>query len=322
MKEFIRMSEKEKMEYMEKLDRFAEEVLPNLLVRTDVWTSLNLKEYYDGVELLTAWRKYSPQVDTFKTLSPQKYIASLQRYIDMVRSNSELGKMRTISSNDKRRFYANVHKENAPDENGLSMGEKVVGEVEDLWKPVNGRLPKELSKYIHLLSPRMQHESKRFPELYSELSYASDTAKEMALKGMPDSEVAVYTKRAVTAQNEISDLWEKIDEEKISIERKIQQGEKVKPVQSIDYDPVIVPGKSKGSYTKDEIDRMTDPVFQTECRLSRIEANQKYISREDVTLTPKNIEKRRTRIAELEAWGVPVDDKYRIGLYGKSEEEE
>lgn len=320
MKEFIRMSPTEKMEYMEKIDHFAEEVLPRLLARTEVWTSLDLKDYYDGVELLTAWRRYAPQVDTFRTLSPKKYITSLQRYVEQVRNNSELGQMKTISASDKRRFYANVHKESEPDENGIIDKTPIVGKVEDTWKLVDGRLPKELALYKHLLSPRMQQESTRLPELYSEFSYASDTAKELALKGEPKEKIAVYTQRAIAAQNAISDIWEKIDIEKFAIEKEAAEGKKPEPKTTDNVDPIVVPGKSKGSYTRQEIEQMKDPVFQTECRLARIEANQKYISREDVNLTPKNIEKRRMRIQELEEWGISVDKKYKQGLYEKAEE--
>lgn len=315
MKEFTRMTPQEQTLHIEKVDKFADGAMLRLLAKTEAWTDQDLKEYYDGVELLRAWRKYDPAIQQFRSLNPKTYITSLSRYINKVRENSPLGKMRTISANDKRLFYANVPKEQSPDKYGISPEYQKGGPVDQTWLDVEGRLPKELAAYKHLLSTRMQKESEKFPDLYSEFTYASEMAKNLAEKGSTKEDIATYTQRAVAAQNEISDLWEKIDIEKSGIEKKLREGETVNPNETADdYDPIIIPGKTKGSYTKKEIDQMKDPVFRTECRMARIDANLKYISRTDVDNTAKNRKKKRLRIEELEAWDIPVEEKYKTPL--------
>lgn len=315
MKEFIKMSQEEQNAYMKTLEKYDDEIIPRLMRKTEAWTASDLKEYYDGVNILTAWRKYSPQVDTLRTLNPRKYIVSLSKYIKVVRENSPLGKMKTIEANDARKFYATVTKEGEPDENGIVNSPSVNGKAENSWLDVNGRLPKELSVYKSLLSPQTQKETDKLTDLYSAFTYNSDMAKNLALNGASKEEIAPYSQKAVEAQNSISDLWEKVDAEKILIEQNMQKGKpaaEVNPANVID--PIIVPTKSPGAYTKEDIDKMMNPVFATECRIARIEANQKYISRADMKDTPKSIAQKKLRIAELEAWGVAVDEKYKVGL--------
>jgi hypothetical protein len=58
--------------------------------------------------------------------------------------------------------------------------------------------------------------------------------------------------------------------------------------------------KPSGRYTKESIDAMTDPVFAALCKEKRIEANLKYLKREDIS---KPMEK-GLRQRELEEWGI------------------
>lgn len=315
MKEFNRMSDEEKESYMEKVIKYDEEVIPRLLRKTEAWIDSDLKEYYAGVELLTAWRKFSPMVDTLRTLNPNKYIVSLAKYIKNVRENSPLGQMRTISADDKRKFYSTVTKEEGLDEDGIRTSGSHIGKAEESWLDIDGRLPKELSQYKHLLSVHTQRETEALSDLYSAFTFNSEMAKNLALQGASKEEIASYSKAAVDAQNQISDLWEKVDAEKLVIEQNLQKGTSIAEANPANViDPIVVTGKSRGAYTKDEIDRMINKVFATECRIARIEANQKYISRDDMKLTARTIAQKKLRIHELEAWGVTVDEKYKSGL--------
>lgn len=315
MKEFIRMTPNEQTAYMEKIDKFAEETLPRLITKTEAWLEQDLKEYYAGVELLNAWRKYTTKVQQLRSWNPRTYITTLQRYIEQVRQSSELGKLRTISANDTRKFYANVPHEQGPDQYGISGSYTPSGNVEQTWHTVDGRLPKDLSAYKHLLSPRTRQETEKFRDLYSKLTFNSEMAKTLAQKEAPKNEIAPYAQRAVEAENAIADIWEKVDIERAEIEKKLNiDKDSDTPETSQGTDPIIVPGKPKGSYTKDEIERMTDKVFATECRIARVDANQKYISRTDTKNTAKNIRQKKLRIQELEDWGIEVDEKYKEGL--------
>ena len=61
--------------------------------------------------------------------------------------------------------------------------------------------------------------------------------------------------------------------------------------------------KSPGAYTKEEIDAMDDEEMKQNCRTARIEANKKYVRRDDVQMTDERKMEMMLRIAELVAWG-------------------
>lgn len=69
-----------------------------------------------------------------------------------------------------------------------------------------------------------------------------------------------------------------------------------------DKDKDFQPQKASGSYTKEEIERIKDPVLKAKSKELRITANKRYIDRYASSLKEKQKEKVKLRKRELEEW--------------------
>ena len=74
--------------------------------------------------------------------------------------------------------------------------------------------------------------------------------------------------------------------------------------------------KSAGEYTKAEIDAMEDEEMAENCKKARIEANKKYLRRDDTQMNDERKAQMQLRASELLEWGLQLSMK-AIALFGK-----
>ena len=296
------MSEKEKDAYHLRLTKYTDETYPRLCAKADAWAEADVKDFNEGLELVSTFRFTHPFLSSAYRYDAVKRLKKLGELLLRVRAKTELARMSTNPENSDKHYLAILPTSKKIDENGNEVPKKPFE-----MPAVDGRRPEHLSQYIHQLSPELQKESKNLENWYLQLA----SHKERALLLTNDSratkeDIAHEAKETVRIESIILNFWERVDLDWQRATGKTIDESDMLALQgeAARLNRQVV--KSAGEYTKEEIDAMDDEEMQDNCRRARIEANKKYVRRTDVQMSDERREQITLRIAELVAWGQSV----------------
>lgn len=299
LKSLKRMNEDEKLEYLAQVDKWTSETYPYLASLDDGWKETDMKDFDEGLKLATALQKAIPFVEQAHRYDIKRRLEKLNKILSEVRIKSGMAALRTRPASDVRRFTAVVPPEPKRDEEG-----KAVPRTPFKMPEVDGRTPDHLSQYIHLLPADLQKEAKNIDAKYAQLAHWRGRAEYAANDPRANKAlISNMAKKVVKIEASILNFWHRVDveyaratgnavDEDIAAELKAESEKLNKPEV-----------KSPGAYTLDEIELMDDEEMKQTCRNARIEANKKYVRRDDVQMTDERKSEMALRISELIQWG-------------------
>lgn len=299
LKSLKRMNENEKLEYLAQVDKWTSETYPYLASLDDGWKETDMKDFDEGLKLATALQKAIPFVEQAHRYDIKRRLEKLNKILSEVRIKSGMAALRTRPASDVRRFTAVIPPEPKRDEEG-----KVIPRAPFKMPEVDGRTPEHLSQYLHLLPADLQKEAKNIDAKYAQLAHWRGRA-EYAVNDPRANKALIsnMAKKVVKIEGSILNFWHRVDleyaratgkavDEDIAAELKAESEKLNKPEV-----------KSPGEYTLDEIELMEDEEIKQTCRNARIEANKKYLRRDDVQMTDERKAEMALRISELIQWG-------------------
>lgn len=303
MKDYKQMSSEEQKSYIERVDKWNEETFPQLIAQATSWMNVPVKEFNEGLKLVSAINRARPFVVAHRSYKSVEVVLNKMRSLLMeVQTKSGRSKLRTISSNDKRKWFAATEVKSAPDENGVVTVKKY--EEPD----VDGRRPQHVSEYIHLLPKGLQQEAINLKQMHMELAMYRGEAEELSKDAHATSEqVAEKARKAVDVEQRIRLLYATIDAAyKKATNQKLNEDEEALLMQEEEQPQMF---KRAGEYTKEEIDAMPAGKMKEDCIAARKEADKKYVRREPKNITDDYKTQMELRVNELLAWGEEITEK-------------
>ena len=301
------MSTKEKEEYYLRMIKWTDESYPRLCAIADAWTESDVKDFNEGLELVSAFHFAHPFISAAYRYDATKRVKKLGEVLLRVRAKTELAGRATNPEKMDKRYLAVLPTSSKIDENGNEVPKKPFE-----MPVVDGRRPEHLSQYIHQLPPQLQKESKELENLYLQLA----SHKERALLLTNDSratkeDIKHEAKETVRIESIILNFWERVDLEWQRVTGKTIDESDMLALEGEAARLNRQAVKSAGEYTKAEIDAMDDEEMQENCKHARIEANKKYLRRSDVQMSDERKEQMQLRASELVAWGIDLSAKIK-----------
>ena len=301
MKDFQQMSSVEQKDYFERIDKWNEETFPQLLAQVTSWMNVPVKEFNEGLKLVSAIKRARPFVIAHRSYKKVDVVLNKMRSLLVeIQEKSGRSKLRTISSDDKRKWFAVTEVRSAPDENGVVT-------VRKYEEPeVDGRRPQHVSEYIHLLPKELQSKAANLKQMHMELAMYRGEAEELSKDAHATKEqVAEKARKAVDTEQCIRLLYATLDAAyKKATGKKMTEDEQALLME--EEQPVSF--KRAGEYTKEEIDAMAPGKMKDELVSARIDADKRYLRR-DVKVTDEYKKQLEIRTKELLEWGVEIGDK-------------
>lgn len=340
-KEFKRMNDQEKKDYIQSFSQFTDEGYKELVACQNGWNESCLKSFKQALNFLTAFSKFKPFVHDAEHFKDYKRrLNSVIMYLDMIRKETGLNKVATVQADDKKEYIAGFQPTNADPANTAATGaaqttastqEEIKAEVVNQHVP----LPSDhISAYKHLLSPALQAEVENIAALRGQIALHAEMAKRYTEAHAPQEAIKSEAEQAVALQKTLGDLYEAIDVELVEIKA---QGENITLPQALEsaaanraaeiakiaalaapaaeatvpapaeaIAQAAEPAPSNTNLTKAEIDELPESEEKENLKKLRIESNKRYLVRKDVKLTPKREAEIALRTAELEAWGITL----------------
>lgn len=302
MKEITQMSSSEKASYIERVEKWNEETFPQLLAAATSWMNVPVKEFDEGLRLVSAIKRARPFVLAHRSYRQVDVVLNKMRsLLTEVQEKSGRSKLRTIPSNDKRRWIAATDVVSDPDEDGVVT-------VKSYEEPeVDGRRPQHVSEYIGLLPKELQDEARNLKQMHMELAMYRGEAEELSKQpGVAKEQVAEKAKAAVEMEQRIRTLYATLDAAYKQAKGQTLDDDE-KELLAPAPEPVLF--KRAGEYTKAEIDAMPEGRKKDECIAARQEADKKYLRRGSRNITEEYRNQLVLRATELKEWGIEVADK-------------
>ena len=182
---------------------------------------------------------------------------------------------------------------------------------------VSDRRPEHISQYIHLLPENLRNEAKDIAGLYDQLAHWRSRAEYLALDPRADRYmVSRAAKNTVKYESMILNFWQRVDLEYAKAVKGKEEAELMAEL-AREAEQLAKPEvKSAGEYTKTEIDAMEDEEMAENCKKARIEANKKYLRRDDTQMNDERKAQMQLRASELLEWGLQLSMK-AIALFEK-----
>lgn len=307
LKSYKRMDEKEKLEYLANVEKWTEETYPRLAALDDSWKEADMKDYFSGLELVSALQKAQGFLASHMRYDAKKRLEVLNRLLIEVRTKAG---MKRISHQVK--HTALVPGPAKVNEEGVEVPRKPFEMPE-----VSERRPEHISQYIHLLPENLRNESKDIAGLYDQLAHWRSRAEYLALDPRADRHmVSRAAKNTVKYESMILNFWQRVDLEYAKAVKGKEEAELMAEL-AREAEQLAKPEvKSAGEYTKAEIDAMEDEEMAENCKKARIEANKKYLRRDDTQMNDERKSQMQLRAKELLEWGLQLSMK-AIALFEK-----
>jgi hypothetical protein len=253
--------------------------------RIDAWLATELKEYKAGMSLLMEIYHHSSEIQAFEQGSPARYQGKLIQTLKKVAFLAKYPRLITTTEQRDRIYIAPVPV--AP------MGSELPGqsvENKPIDPPVN---PADWDRYADWdtykdrLSPELQKEGEQINAWFLNRTSLHEQLKRLQNDNADAETVAPVTKALLEQKAVIQEFYDRV-------EAYITGNAPEEADTSLDPN-----AKPSGKYTKAQIDKMSEPIFAALCKEKRIEADKKYLTREDVN----NPEEKDLRRKELEEWG-------------------
>lgn len=295
LKSFNMMDDTEKKDYLDSVVRWTEETYPELLALSDSWEKVPVKDFDEGLRLVSAHTNARPFISQAQRYSAKRAIDKINDFLAEIRSKSGMASVSTRPMNDPKHYRAIVPDKGTPDENG------VLKRREYIAVDVDGRTQEHLHEYINLLPAALKKRSEKLPDMY--LALAEYRGRLEVLSENPNANeksISDYAKKAKDQDGEIREFWAEVDEA-VAIANGAEPTEKESDFQN--------EMKPPAAYTKAEIEAMTDTAKKDFCKSKRIEGNKKYVRRTDVNVTDEYREQMILRITELQEWEEYIPEK-------------
>ena len=307
LKSYKRMDEKEKLEYLANVEKWTEETYPRLAALDDSWKEADMKDYFSGLELVSALQKAQGFLASHMRYDAKKRLEVLNRLLIEVRTKAG---MKRISHQVK--HTALVPGPAKVNEEGVEVPRKPFEMPE-----VSDRRPEHISQYIHLLPENLRNEAKDIAGLYDQLAHWRSRAEYLALDPRADRYmVSRAAKNTVKYESMILNFWQRVDLEYAKAVKGKEEAELMAEL-AREAEMLAKPEvKSAGEYTKAEIDAMEDEEMAENCKKARIEANKKYLRRDDTQMNDERKVQMQLRAGELLEWGLQLSMK-AIALFEK-----
>lgn len=307
LKSYKRMDEKEKLEYLANVEKWTEETYPRLAALDDSWKEADMKDYFSGLELVSALQKAQGFLASHMRYDAKKRLEVLNRLLIEVRTKAG---MKRISHQVK--HTALVPGPVKVNEEGVEVPRKPFEMPE-----VSDRRPEHISQYIHLLPENLRNEAKDIAGLYDQLAHWRSRAEYLALDPRADRHmVSRAAKNTVKYESMILNFWQRVDLEYAKAKKGKEDAELMAQL-AREAEQLAKPEvKSAGEYTKAEIDAMEDEEMAENCKKARIEANKKYLRRDDTQMNDERKAQMQLRAKELMEWGLQLSMK-AIALFEK-----
>lgn len=305
LKSFKRMNDEEKLEYLANVEKWTEETYPRLAALDDSWKEADVKDFDEGMKLATALQKAQGFISSHMRYDAKKRIEVLSKLLNEVRIKSGLARVGTRPIGDTRRFTAVVPGPVKVNEEGVEVPRKPFEMPE-----VSDRRPEHISQYIHLLPEDLRNEAKGIPDLYDQLAHWRSRAEYLAMDPRADRYmVSRAAKNTVKYETRILNIWERVDlawEKANKGKNDAELAAKLAKEAELLAKPEV---KSAGEYTREEIEEMEDEEMKENCKRARIEANKKYLRRDDTQMTDERKAQLELRAKELVEWGLQLSVK-------------
>ena len=307
LKSYKRMDEKEKLEYLANVEKWTEETYPRLAALDDSWKEADMKDYFSGLELVSALQKAQGFLASHMRYDAKKRLEVLNRLLIEVRTKAG---MKRISHQVK--HTALVPGPAKVNEEGVEVPRKPFEMPE-----VSDRRPEHISQYIHLLPENLRNEAKDIAGLYDQLAHWRSRAEYLALDPRADRYmVSRAAKNTVKYESMILNFWQRVDLEYAKAKKGKEDAELMAEL-AREAEMLAKPEvKSAGEYTKADIDAMEDEEMAENCKKARIEANKKYLRRDDTQMNDERKAQMQLRASELLEWGLQLSMK-AIALFEK-----
>lgn len=307
LKSYKRMDEKEKLEYLANVEKWTEETYPRLAALDDSWKEADMKDYFSGLELVSALQKAQGFLASHMRYDAKKRLEVLNRLLIEVRTKAG---MKRISHQVK--HTALVPGPAKVNEEGVEVPRKPFEMPE-----VSDRRPEHISQYIHLLPENLRNESKGIAGLYDQLAHWRSRAEYLAIDPRADRHmVSRAAKNTVKYESMILNFWQRVDLEYAKAVKGKEEAELMAEL-AREAEQLAKPEvKSAGEYTKAEIAAMEDEEMAENCKKARIEANKKYLRRDDTQMNDERKVQMQLRASELLEWGLQLSMK-AIALFEK-----
>lgn len=312
LKSYKRMNNEEQVEYLANVEKWTEETYPRLAALDDSWKEADVKDFDEGLKLATALQKAQGFISTHQRYDVKKRLEVLRKLLTEVRVKSGLAKVGPRPASDKRKFTAVVPGPPKVNEEGIEMPRKPFEMPE-----VSDRRPEHISEYIHLLPEDLRNEAKEISGLYDQLAHWRSRAEYLAVDPRADRQmVARAAKNTVKYETMILNFWQRVD---LAWEKEIKGKTDAELMEELTREAAQLAKpevKSAGEYTKAEIDAMEDEEMAENCKKARIEANKKYLRRDDTQMNDERKAQMQLRAKELVDWGLQLSMK-AIALFEK-----
>ena len=325
--------------YWMQVRRWRYDSYPRLCALVDAWTDTDIKEFNEGLMLVSALRSARDFVGGAYRMDVRRRMKTMHAFLDeidkyirrnapelyiivedsddgiQVTSKDDQHKADTPEKRQIRKFVARVSRPATVDENGEAVAPKKA-EIPE----VDGRRPQHLSQYIHVLPPQLQKGSQNLEGWY--LLLADYHNHLHLLVDDPRSSKAdrqYYAEQTALVEQKILNLWHRID---VAWEK--SQGRTVDPAleKSLAKEArnLATTGKIKGDqeYTRDEIELIEDGEEKERIKVARIQRDRHFIARCNADEKPASKEKVYQAMLELHEWGIllPPNAKETARGYG------
>ena len=302
LKDYNQMSLEEKKSYIERVEKWNDETFPQLMAQATSWINVPVKEFNEGLMLVTAIKRARPFVVAHRSYKQVDVVLNKMRaLLTEVGEKSGLRKERVIYAGDKRKWFAATEVKSEPDEDGVVT-------IKRYEEPeVDGMRPQHVSEYIHLLPKELQAEAKNLKQMHMELAMYRGEAEELSKQpGATKEQVAEKAKAAVDMDQRIRTLYATIDAAYKKAQGKELSSEEADLLAPAE-EPVLF--KRAGEYTKEEIDAMPEGKMKDDCIAARQEADKKYLRRGSKNITEEYKQQLAIRAKELLDWGNEMSEK-------------
>lgn len=301
MKDYMQMSSEEKTNYIDRIEKWNDVTFPQLLAQATSWMNVPVKEFNEGLKLVSAIKRARPFVIAHRSYKQVDVVLNKMRsLLTEVQEKSGRSKLRTIPAGDKRKWFAATEVKSEPDEDGV-VTVKTYEEPE-----VDGMRPQHVSEYVHLLPKPLQEEAKNLKQMHMELSMYRGEAEELSKQpGVAKEQVAEKAKAAVEMEQRIRLLYATMDAAYKQAKGKSLTSEEESLLAPAE-EPTMF--KRAGEYTKAEIDAMPEGRQKDECLAARQEADKKYLRRGSKNITDEYKQQLTLRASELMEWGVEISE--------------
>lgn len=260
--------------------------------KVDAVMNTDIKEYHSLVGLLLEVSDDRSMNRQFEWGEPSRYIGRLKSVLSRLKGIAKYPKLIESAGQQSKQYFAEIPVRQETQIPGIPVVEPVAPPE----TPVKWNRYMKFDTYKDQLSPELQKEGEGLNEQFTKRRYYHDLAKNQVKNNVDKAEIAKTIANLDKVNSEIEDYFDRVDA--------FMNGSD--PTELDDLKS-RANGKPSGSFSKEEIDQMMaySPEFAGACKMKRIDANRKWMSRTDLK-NPKDPAEILLRFHELEEWGIDV----------------